>query len=268
MKRADRVAHASAVDDAGDVDLARRDDLDVEARLREGVENPGYDTRRAQTRADHAHLGDIGGRRESLSARGLGQVVEHARGPTKIRLGDGEAHVSGAVVGHVLNDDVDVDRLVGQWSEYGRRHAGAVRHTQQRDLGHVRLVRDAAYFLPFFHVRVIGDDGARVVVERRAYAYLHRIRLADLDRAWMDHAGTGRGELEHLVVRDERNDTRVGDDAGICSVHTGHVGEDLAAVGVEGNRERHCGCVRTASPQGRDIKLLGGTLKPGDDHDT
>src|SRR6202011_5259150 len=190
MQRADRVANACAVDDAGDMDLARRDHLDVDARLRERVENPGYDTGGAQPGADHAHLRDVCRRCESLSARRLGQVVEHARGPTEIRLGDGEAHVGRAVVGHVLNNDVDVDRLVGQRAEDGCRHAGAVRHTQQRDLGHVRLVRDAAYFLPFFHFRVIGDDGARVVVERRAYAYLHRIRLADLDRAWMDHAGT------------------------------------------------------------------------------
>src|SRR5438105_1164713 len=83
MQRPHRLTHLTAIDDARDVDLARRDHLDVDPRVGERAEDPGEHARRAaNTGAHDADLRYVGCRRIPLSGNAAGNAREHrARAP-------------------------------------------------------------------------------------------------------------------------------------------------------------------------------------------
>ena len=167
----------------------------------------------------------------------------------------------------VLEHDVDVDPGVTERTEDRRRDPRLVGDPQQRHLGNVGLVRYRAHLLAYLHLAPSRDDCPRFVVERGSDADLHRVRLADLDRARM-HDPSARGrQLEHLVVVDRRDHARVGDDARVGRVHARDVGEDLAAVGADRHGERDRRGVGAAATERRDVHVLGRALEAGDHHD-
>ena len=165
----------------------------------------------------------------------------------------------------VLHDDVDVDSGVAERTEDRRCDAGAIRNTQQRDLGHVGLVCDAANLLALFHSWVSADDRSRLLLEAVEDPDFHRVCLSDLDRPRVDDPSARRRKLEHLVVRDLRQHARVGDEVRIRRVDAGDVGEDLTPLGCEGDGKRDRARVGAPTTEGRDVHVLGGALEAGDD---
>src|SRR5580700_11700205 len=110
MQRTNGVADARAIDDAGHVDLAGGDHLDVDVRVGERTKDLRVDAGRApEPTPDDGHLGDAGGGGISLRVHDLCHRRQHAAGLGQVRLRDGEAQVRGAVVADVLEHDVDVD---------------------------------------------------------------------------------------------------------------------------------------------------------------
>ena len=130
-----------------------------------------------------------------------------------------------------------------------------------RDAGEDRL----------FHAELLdGPDDRRagLVVVRRAHPQGHVLAARVLDGAQVQHLGPARGHLEHLLVGDGLEQSRVADDARVGRVDAVDVGVDLADVGLHGGGHRHGRGVRATAAEGGD--LLGvhaDALEPRDEGD-
>ena len=82
-----------------------------------------------------------------------------------------------------------------------------------------------------------------------------------LDRAQLQHAGAGRGHLEHLLEGDDGQLARVGHDARVGGEHAGDVGVDLADLGADRGGQRDRGGVRAAAAERGDVAR--GARRPG-----
>src|SRR5690606_35649527 len=138
--------HVLLVDDHRNLDFGGRDHLDVDAFLGQRAEHLAGDADvRAHADADHRYLGglvvaDDGARLQ----RALGlQGLEDVEGIVHLVLVYGEGEIGGAVGGHVLDDDVDIDVGVGNRAQDLEGGAGAVGHAEYRDLGFVAVEGDA-----------------------------------------------------------------------------------------------------------------------------
>ena len=78
--------------------------------------------------------------------------------------------------------------------------AGPIRDAQEGDLGHFRVVRDAADN-NLFHQVTLSDTRAFVPVEARAHVDRDAEAARDLDRPVVENLRPERGQLQHLVVR-------------------------------------------------------------------
>ena len=84
----------------------------------------------------------------------------------------------------------------------------------------------------------------------------------------MEHLGTGRRQLEHLLIGDDLQLAGLGHDARIGAEHAVDVGVDLADVGTECRRQCHGRGVRAAAAQCGDVfGVLRYALEAGDDRD-
>ena len=81
------------------------------------------------------------------------------------------------------------------------------------------------------------------------------------------HLGAGRGQLQHLLVRDGVELACLGNDARIGREDPLDVGVDLAGVGVECGCERDGRRVRPAPAERRHLELGRDALEAGDEHD-
>ena len=95
----------------------------------------------------------------------------------------------------------------------------------------------------------------------------HVVQLADLDRAGVHHARSGRRQLEHLVVANMAQLPRCLDDARISAVDAVDVGVDLAGAGSECASERNRCRIRSTPTQRGHLELLGHALETCDDSD-
>ena len=111
--------------------------------------------------------------------------------------------------------------------------ARPVGHLDERDLGDVPVVGQAADLVPLLHERVLLDERAGRVLERAEDLDDDVVDPAELDGAGLHHLGALVGELEHLLVADDVELARVGHEARVGRVDAVDVGEDLAAVGAE-----------------------------------
>ena len=89
----------------------------------------------------------------------------------------------------------------------------------------------------------------------------------ELDRAQHQHLGAGRGQLEHLLVRDGVELARLGNEARVGREDALDVGVDLARVGLERGGERDRGRVRAAPAERRHLVRGRDALEAGDEHD-
>ena len=75
------------------------------------------------------------------------------------------------------------------------------------------------------------------------------------------------GQLLHLGIRDCVQPESFRNHARIGRVDSVHIGTDLAVTCAESGGERHRGRIRAATPERRDLALVGHPLKAGHDHD-
>ena len=118
------------------------------------------------------------------------------------------------------SDDVDVDAGLGQRLEHAAGDARLVGHLDQRDLGHVPIVRKAPHLVALLHEGILPDLGAGGVLERAQDLDGDAVDPAELDGADLHDLGTLVGELEHLLVADDRQLARSRHDPGIGRVDT------------------------------------------------
>ena len=125
MQRAQGLFGVFLGDQHADLDLGRRDDLDVYAFFGQGLEHALGDAgMRAHADADDRNLDHVGIGNQVLVLKFLFLRLDGFDGALQITLGDGERQVRRlAVGGDVLDDHIDVDAGVRQRPEDGRRDA-------------------------------------------------------------------------------------------------------------------------------------------------
>ena len=118
---ADGAVGLLAVDDAGDLDLAGGDHMDVDVVVGQRLEHTGGHAAVAlHTGAHDGHLGVVVGAGHLAELLALPQGAQR---DGRVALGAGEDHVLLAVAAGGLQDDVHVDLLLGQHPEDLKAHA-------------------------------------------------------------------------------------------------------------------------------------------------
>ena len=233
MQGAQRGLEVGLGDHAGDPDLRGRDHLDVDAGIGQRPEHPGRVARGVvQPGADDRHLGDRRVGRQLAGAELAHERIEGLLGRRELDPRDREREVGRAAVADVLDDHVDVDAGLGERVEDRPRDARPVRHGDDRDLGDVPVVGEPADLVALLHERVLLDERAGGVLERAEDLDDDVVDPAQLDRPDLHDLGALVGELEHLLVADDRELARLGDESRVGRVDALDVGEDLAAVGA------------------------------------
>ena len=141
------------------------------------------------------------------------------------------------------------------------RDARPVGHLDQRDLGDVPVVGEAADLVALLHERVLLDERAGRVLERAEDLDDDVVDPAQLDGAGLHDLGALLGQLEHLLVADDGELAGVRHEARVGGVDAADVGEDLAAVGAEGGGQRDGGRVAAAATERRDL-AASSTARP------
>ena len=136
------------------------------------------------------------------SSRAIGSRIRFAF--AELDLGDREAQVRRPAVADVLDDHVDVDAGVGERAEDARRDAGPVGDLDERDLRDVPIVGQATDLVPLLHERVLLDERSGGVLERAEDLDDDVVDPAQLDGPGLHDLGALVGELEHLLVADDR----------------------------------------------------------------
>ena len=104
--------------------------------------------------------------------------------------------------GHVLDDHVDVDARVGERAEDAAGDARTVGDGEDRHLRLAGVARDSRDDRLLEHVLLLHDPGAlRLANDERTWIGTPWLRAYSTD-AQREHLRAGRGELEHLLVRD------------------------------------------------------------------
>src|ERR1700688_110564 len=232
----------------------------------------------AHAAADDGDLGDVGGAVEPLIADlafGRGDGVAGA-GVVGSRHREGEV-VGGAVLRDVLHDHVDVDIGVRQGTEDRGGDARLVLDLANGNLGFVLGKGDAGDDVAFHDFLLAADQRARRravrvdilrLVETGPDEYRHVVHHAEFHRADLQHLGALRGQFQHILERDLVEPPRLRHHAGVGGVDAVDVGIDVAAVGVNGGRDRHRRGIGTAAPErGDSAGLRIDALEAGDHGD-
>ena len=165
----------------------------------------------------------------------------------------------------VLHDHVDVHPAIGEGAEQPGGDPRSVRYGDDGDL-RLRCVVGDSRDDSLFHGRILlSDDGARLPGETGTDLQTHAVGGGELDGAKGEHARTAGGHLEHLFVRDDLETTCFRGDAGIGGEDAGHVGVDLALVGVERGGKRDGGGVGSTASERRHVAVRRHALEAGDD---
>ncbi len=165
----------------------------------------------------------------------------------------------------VLDDHVDVDARFSKRPEDRGGDARPVRHLEQRDLGLVARIGDAADDLLFHDFLLAADERAGRIFQTGQHLQPHPVLHRELDRARLKHLGAERGELKHLLVRDLVDLPRAPLDPRVRGVDAVHVGVDVAALGLERRGEGHGRGVRAAAAERRDAPVGAEPLEARDD---
>ena len=145
---------------------------------------------RAHADADGRHFHHIGGAFQTVEADfRLGRFQQRA-GALVFGGGHGEGDVGGGrIVGHDLDDHIDIDIGLGQRHENRCRHARLVGHAAQGDLGLVFGIGDARDDLLFHDILLVADESAQTRIGRIIE------RGADIGRHPMNHRQFDRTDL-------------------------------------------------------------------------
>ena len=167
----------------------------------------------------------------------------------------------------VLDDHVHVHADVRQRAEDARRDPGPVGHAEDRHLRLRGVVRDSRDDRLLHQLLLTDDPRPLVPRERGADVDADSMVAGELDRAQHQDLGAGRGQLQHLLVRDGVELACLGNDARIGREDPLDIGVDLAGVGVECGCERDGRRVRPAPAERRHLELGRDALEAGDEHD-
>src|SRR5215472_5505986 len=243
--------------------LGRGDHLDVDVLFGERLEHLlRHAGMAAHADADHGNLHHIGIWLQRLEPERRALLLQHLDGAVEVGLADGKGEIGEAsILGDVLHDHVDVDRMLGEWAENGRGDAGPIRHPNQRDLRLVAAIGDTAHHLLFHDLVLVDHQRSGSVLEARQHLHAHAMVHRHLDRARLQHLGALRSELEHLLVGNSIELLRLRNDPGIAGIDAVNVGEDVATVRLERGRQRHRRGVRAAAAQRGDAIVGAEPLK-------
>ena len=151
----------------------------------------------------------------------------------------------------------------GEYLESGTR--GIV----QVDDGDTRAVIITGYTrnVQFFHVRTLLDFRTRIAGKARNDLEIDIVLLCHFNRAVVQDLCAERRKLEHFIIRDSVQLTRILDDTRVGGVYAVNVGVDLAEIRAERRRDGNCGGVRAAAAEGSHIAHLVDALETGNDND-
>ena len=206
VQRAQRGLELVLGDDAGDPDLGGRDHLDVDAGVGERPEHPRRVARRVvQPGADDR---DLGRPTRRSSARGRRARGRPARAPSWPRASSTRGTVNDRSVAPPWPTFWTIMSTLmpasASGSKIDRATPGPVRHGDDRDLGDVPVVGEPADLVALLHERVLLDERARGVLERAEDLDDDVVDPAELDGPDLHDLGALVGELEHLLVADDR----------------------------------------------------------------
>ena len=142
MDGGDGLVGVLLINDDADLDLTGRDHLNVDVLVEQCLEHGGSHTGVALHASTHD--GDLGAALidgDVAAANAAGSVLQGRDSALGIAQGHGEAHVLAAVAAGGLQDDVNVDVLLGQQAEDlegHTRHIGNILDGQNGDVGVLR----------------------------------------------------------------------------------------------------------------------------------
>src|SRR5262249_48768507 len=139
---------------------------------------------------DHGdlHYVRVGLERSEADLRAL--RLQHTNRALEVRLPDREREVGEfSVLGHVLHDHIDIDRMIGKWTEDRRGDAGPIGHLLHSDLRLVAIIGDATYNAFFHDLVLVYHQSSRRVGEARQHLHAHTMVHRHLDRAGLQYLG-------------------------------------------------------------------------------
>ena len=214
------------------------------------------------------HDGDLGAGGVHADILEVCALLQHAHGQVGFALRAGEADVLLAVAAGGLQDDVHVDVLLGQQAEDLEAHARLIGNVQNRNNGNVGVLCDALDQHTFHVLCNLLDHRTRDGVQAGEHLQLHVILLCQLNAAVVQHLCAQGCQFQHLVKGDLLQLAGVAHLARVGGVNAFHIGEDLAAVCVQGGCNGNCAGVGAATAQGGDIVQLVQTLEACHHHHT
>lgn len=158
VNRRDSLRRILLFDQNRNLNLTRRNHLDIDVRVEQRLEHIGGDAGvRLHAGADDRDLRDVVVKHDAARAEQLGVRFELLDRRIHLILFDREADVLRTVAADGLEDDIDVDVLLRELRENAERKARLIRNADDRDSGDVVVLGDAADE-HFFHVDDLLDN--------------------------------------------------------------------------------------------------------------
>ena len=185
-----------------------------------------------------------------------------------IGLGHGESQIGGAVFAGVLYNHVDDDVRVRDGPENLRRQSRLIGNADQGDLWprscpRLRPKPNTSFMLSSSltsQVPSASENDERTCTGTEKFlGKLHRANFQDLR--------SDARQLDHLVVGNPRQLSRLRTNSRISRKYTFDIGVNFACRGVEKSRQRHRAGVRAAASESGNIVIFVHALKAGDDDD-
>lgn len=101
--------------------------------------------------------------------------------------------------------------------------------------GHIIILRNT-FDEHLFHVNDLLDYRSGLPRQAGKHLKIHVIFFCHLHAAGMKHLSSQAGQLQHLIEGNDIQLPGVGNDAGVGSIDTVHIGIDLAEIRVEHRR--------------------------------
>ena len=184
-----------------------------------------------------------------------------------VGLGHGKSQIRGAVFAGILYYHVDDDVRVRNGAENLRRQARLIGHADQGDFGFILVEATPETNTSFMLSSSLTSQVPSASAKRRAHMHRHGEIFGKLHGANLQDLGSGARQLDHLVVGNPRQLSRLRTDSRISRKNTFDIGVNLARLGVEKRRQRHRAGVRAAAPESGNIVIFIDALKAGDDDD-
>ena len=215
-----------------------------------------------------AHDGDLGAalvHGDVTAADAAGGILQRGDSALSIAQRDGEAHILHTVTAGGLQNDIHVDIFLRQQAENLKghtRHIGNILHRQNSNVGVLCDTLDEHTF----HFGLLLNNGAGHRIDAGDNLQLDIVLFGQLNTAVVQHLRTQRGQLQHFIEGDFLQLGGLGDLARVSRVDALHIGENLAAVGVQGGSQCHGGGIAAAAAQRGDIVRTVQPLKACHNH--